>query len=165
MTLWLRARLFIRYCAFQWFAKLGNDLSTYDFFFCFFFRQLICILKKYNSYAMTLFVDVLRLVVLKHKRTKLDKIQRSFLMLCACFKKFSSRYSYKILNCSVRNKLNVFYSSRIKDALHLHSQPKVQYDENFTTAQHDKNLKKKIILKISRALLLHYNNTKKLLTN
>jgi len=30
----------------------------------------------------------------------------------------------------------------IKDALHLHSQPKVQHNKNFTTSQHDKNLKK-----------------------
>jgi len=52
------------------------------------------------------------------------------------------RFIYKFIFPPRMCLLRSFFSlTIIKDALHLHSQPKVQYNENFTTSQHDKYLK------------------------
>ena len=52
----------------------------------------------------------------------------------------------------------------VKDALRIHSQPRVQYDQNFSTPRYNKNLKK-IILKKSKTYIFYNNNAKKLLRN
>ena len=57
------------------------------------------------------------------------------------------------------------FSEIMNDALRIHSQPKVQYDQNLSTSRYKKFWKKLTTLKNSKKYILKNNNAKKILTN
>ena len=52
------------------------------------------------------------------------------------------RKNWKNLFLENIKKNNLIFLSQVKDALRIYPQPKVKYDQNFSTSRHNKSLKK-----------------------
>ena len=78
---------------------------------------------------------------------------------------FEFLYFTVIQSINFRNLFNFSRQFAVKNASSVHSQPEVWFDQNFSTLWYNKNLIKSTILKTSKTLSLHNNNSQKLLTN
>ena len=77
--------------------------------------------------------------------------------------KWKRRIKRYLIYHSTKEKNTYYIFSRVKDALRVHSQPKVKFYQNFGTSRYNKNLDKLTMLKKSETYILYNNNAKKLL--